>query len=469
MPADTKKKAIRDSFLDALQSEMLAGTENLASWIKHIEASGGLEDLFELETWLKGLRSFFDVQHLPMSDSERRNLVDRSFGPEIRIARHALQICEASAGQLIKHGRTDKVEFESFIENQLRKDNVLDYHISKIVEQPTPLDSLIQLSESLNDLRVMVDAVKDAERLDYQLFLSLGRSYRRALRNCRYIEMLLAQRFRVQYDRIDNAALGSALRGIEDEQTRHDVALALLWLFRLLRYLQRVERDLSESRSLRHSLVIFCLLHSEMEQLTEYTRLHFLKKADVAPHLKSAAELIVFSLKMESQRALERELLLAARESDPSALYSKIENSQGMLRNCYQSCVVTLAQVFDRSFDGKATFPSMMESLQKAQRLRQDLWDLRQYLKDILQNRSALDVNSVVEKVAAFRESSLHFLMYRDWGEFEKLSDSLITATIPLEVRTFLRKFVSFLETLMEEVSKRSVLKESAGDGASTP
>ncbi len=130
MAPESRKRATRDSFLDALQSEIVAGTENLASWIKHLEASGGIEDLFELESWLKGLRSYFEIQHLPLSDAERESIVERSFAGEIRIARQALQICEALAGELIKHGRTDKIEFEAFIENQLRKDQMLDYHIS---------------------------------------------------------------------------------------------------------------------------------------------------------------------------------------------------------------------------------------------------------------------------------------------------------------------------------------------------
>ncbi len=464
MAVDSRRKTQRDSFLDALQSEIVAGTENLASWIRHVEASGGLEDLFELETWLRALSAFFEVQHIPMSDSERKNLVDRSFSPEMRVARHALQICEALTGELIKHGRTEKIEFEEFIENQLRKDNVLDFHVSKIVEQPTPLDSLLQLSESLNDLRVMIDALKDSERHDYQLYLSVGRSYRRALRSCRYVEMLMSQRFRLQYDRIDNLALGGVLRAIDDDTVRQDVALAFLWLFRLLHYLKTIHRELSESRTLRHSLAMFSLLHAEMEQLADFMRVRFLKNKDAGHNLKNAAELAAFSVRVESRRVFERELVFILRQSDPASIYAKIENSHGMLRNCYQSCVVTLAQAFDREFDGKAAFPSMMENLQRAQKLRQDLWTLRQYLRDVLQSRSTPETNSIVERLAAFRESSLHLLMYRDWGEFERLSDCLITATVPLDVRTLLRKFVTFLETLLAEVSKRSVLKESAHD-----
>jgi hypothetical protein len=465
MLADTTRKHSQDSFLEALQTEFLAGTENLASWIRHVEASGRIESLFELETWLKGLRSFFRVRHLPLSESERKDLIARSFGPEIRIVRQALQICEASTGELMKHGWTDKIEFESFIESQLRKDNVLDYHVSKIVEQPTPMDSLIQLSESLNDLRVMIDAVNQAEKLDYQLFVSIGRCYRRNVRNCRYVEMLLAQRFRLQYDRVDNAALSGILKGIAEEGIRRDIALSLLWLFRLLKYLQFVHRDLVADRPLRHFLVIFCLLHEEMGLLSDFLKGHFLKGREASHALWNVVELIVYSLKMESQRALERELLFVSREADPAVIYTKIENSHGMLRNCYQSCVVALAQAIDKNFEGKAVFPSILEGLQTAQRLRQDLWDLRKHLKDILQNRSGTDVNSIIEKIAAFRESSLRYLMYRDWGEFERLSDSFVTATHPLEVRTLIRKFVSFLETLVEEVSKRSVLKEYSQEG----
>jgi hypothetical protein len=49
--------------------------------------------------------------------------------------------------------------------------------------------------------------------------------------------------------------------------------------------------------------------------------------------------------------------------------------------------------------------------------------------------------------------------MYQDWGEFERFSDSLVTAANEVEVRMLLRKFISFLEVLMQEVSKRSVLQ----------
>jgi hypothetical protein len=50
--------------------------------------------------------------------------------------------------------------------------------------------------------------------------------------------------------------------------------------------------------------------------------------------------------------------------------------------------------------------------------------------------------------------------MYRDWAEFEAFSDALAISTNFIEIRTHIRKFTGFLETLIQEVSKRSVFQE---------
>jgi hypothetical protein len=122
---------------------------------------------------------------------------------------------------------------------------------------------------------------------------------------------------------------------------------------------------------------------------------------------------------------------------------------------------VTLLQTFDRQLKAKSVFPSMKETLQHAEKLKQELWDLRQFMRELLEKKEELDSHRIVERVSAFRESSLRDLMYRDWDEFERFSDALITAGDRMEVRTLLKKFGSYLETLIQEVSKRSVFRSS--------
>ncbi len=460
MPAELKTPGTQNSFIDALQSEIITGSESLADWIKQIQSQGIIESLFDLETRLKGIRSFFNIDHLPLSEGDRAELVTRSFAPEIGIVRQALQACETHACTVMKADTGDKFEFEEFIQNQMRRDRSLDFNISRILDQRTPRDSLSQLLESLNDLRVTIDAFKSQSELNYQLFVSLGRSFGREIRNCRYIDMLMSQRFRLQYDLIDNKSLSGVLRRIPDETVRRNMVLSLLYLFRFLKYLKLVSVELDYDRPLKQNLVIFALLHEEMGNLSDFLRSRFLKSRETSDPLRNAAELIGYSLKMEAQRVLNRELIFVAREADPVPVYARIENSHGLLRNCCQSGILTLIQSVDSSFDTTALFPSRAEKLVAAEKLRRDLWELRQWLTEVLNNKEELNSNKIIERITSFKEASLRALMYRDWAEFEAFSDALAVSGSFIEVRTHIRKFVSLLEMLIQEVSKRSVFQE---------
>jgi hypothetical protein len=460
MPPEAKTPSIQDSFIDVLHTEIIAGSENLTAWIKQLGTQGAIHSLFGMETWLKGIRSFFSTEHLPLSAAEKGELVTRNFAPEFGVVRQAIQTCEACACSVMQAGTSGKFEFEEFMEIQMRKDRMLDFHISRMVEQLTPRDSVSQLLISLNDFRVTMDAFKEQPGQDYQLFLSLGRSFSRELKNCRYIDMLMSQRFRFQYDFIENKSLTDVLRRISEDSVRRNMAMALLYLFRFLKYLKLVSTDLAQDRPLKQHLVIFSLLHEEMGTLSDFLRARFLRNKEAGHPLRNAAELITYSLKMEAQRVLDRELIFVSRESDPGPIYTRVENAHGLLRNCCQSGLLTLIQAVDKDFDVAALFPARAESLIAAEKLRQDLWELRQWLTDVLGNKEELDSNRIVERLISFRETSLRSLMYRDWAEFETFSDALAISTNFIEIRTHIRKFVSFLEMLIQEVSKRSVFQE---------
>jgi hypothetical protein len=460
MPPEAKIPGSQNLFLDTLRSEIVAGSENLTAWIRQIQAQDSIDALFQLETWLKGIRSFFNSDHFPMMEGERNELVNRSFNPELKIVKEAILICEVCACSIAKPVGTEQLEFEEFIEVQMRKDRVLDFHISRIVEQLTPGDSVTQLLEFLNDIRITIDAVKNQPVSSYQLFSSIGRCFNRELKNCRYIDMLMSQRFRIQYDLIDSKQLTNILRNISDDSVRRNVALVLLYLFRFLKYLRIISADLKRDRPLQHDLVIFSLLHEEMENLHGFLKTRLVKAREAARSLRSGAELIAYSLKTESHRVLERELVFISRETDAANIFSKIENSHGLLRNCFQSCIVTLAQSVDKTFDGSAVFPSRTERLLTGEKLRQDLWDLRQWLLAVLDNKEELDSNIIIARLASFREASYRGLMYRDWAEFESFTDALSTSGNFIETRTCIRKFVSYLEALIQEVSKRGIFGE---------
>ncbi|MEJ2109188.1 MAG: hypothetical protein P8Z37_04590 [Acidobacteriota bacterium] len=447
----------QNTFLEALRSEIVAGNENLSEWVKYIHTRGNIDLLFKLEAWLKGLNSFLSIDHLPLEDSEREALLDRNFLSEINIVRYTIQICENYACEILRSGEIEVFELEKLIENQIRKDRILDSHIGRFLEQMTPVDSISKLLDSLNDLRISIDAYLRLPNPDYQLFLAVGRNYRQELKSCRYIDMLLSQRFRIQYDLIENKSLTEVLRGIMDDQVRRDTALALLYLFRLQKYLDLVREDLDSDRSLRHHLVIFSLIHEEMENLSGFLKARFLKGRDPGQKLKHAADIAAYSMKTESRRVVSKELVALSRETDPTIIFAKIENSHGVLRNCCQSNILNMVSAIQKDFREESLFPERVERIAETDTIRRSLWDLRKWLMKLLENETAPDNQIVIDRLTLFKDTHFPSLMYRDWAEFEDFIEILAVSNSSDEILAYLRKFIDFIEDLIQEISKRGI------------
>jgi hypothetical protein len=457
----SKSPKTQNIFTDALQSEIVAGSENLATWIRLIHSQGGIEDLFGLETWLKGIRSFLNVEHLPLAESEKEELLSRSYSSEIKIIHDAVQICEIHACSILNMGQTEVFESDKIIEKQLTKERIHDVHINRLLEQLTPIDSMSYLMDALNDLKISIDAFQHLLNPGYQIFLSLSRSYRRELKNCRYIHMLLSQKFRLQYDVIDNKSLSETLRSIQDEPVRHNLALALLSLFRFLKYLKIVFLDMQQDRSLRHHLIIFSLLHEEMDNLSKFLKARLIKGKKSSQSLKGASELVAYTLKNESSRVISKELIYLSRETEPSNIYTRIETSYNLLLNCCQSSILSLVHAIEINFDAESMFPRRADRLLASERIRQVLWNLRQWMMHLLDNDNVVpDTNKILERLTAFKEKYFQSLAYSDWAEFEGLFGKLAISNNPKELRIQIRKFINFIESLIQEVTKHTNFQE---------
>ena len=456
----SKSPQTLNTFIDAMQSEIVAGSENLAAWIRHLQTQGGIDDLFGLETWLKGIRSFLNPDHLPLAESEKEEVLGRSFSSEIKIVRDALQMCEIHAYAVLSVGHAEIFESDKIIEKQLTKERIQDVHINRFLEQLNPMDSMSYLMDVLNDLRIACDAYQHMPNPGYQVFLSLGRNYRRELKNCRYIHMLLNQKFRLQYDVIENKSLSEALRSVEDEATRQNLALALLSLFRFLKYLKIVFLEMQHDRSLRHQLVLFSLLHEEMDTVSGFLKARLIKGKKSSQELRAAAELVAYTLKNESSRVLSKELVFLSRETEPANIYARIEDGCNLLLNCCQGSILNLMSAVGEKFDADSVFPKKADQLLANERIRQGLWNLRQWLAHILDNDSATpDTTGILERLTAFKEKHFQSLAYSDWAEFEGLLGKLAVSDNNKEIRGQMRKLVTFLESLIQEVTKRGSLQ----------
>src|SRR5688572_21090443 len=60
----------------------------------------------ELGLWLRALRSFFDLENLPLNEAERASILKHDFTCEVSITRAVLLRCLGLVGKLAQHGHT---------------------------------------------------------------------------------------------------------------------------------------------------------------------------------------------------------------------------------------------------------------------------------------------------------------------------------------------------------------------------
>lgn len=433
-------------------------------WLEMLSREHKTDFLFELEMWVKCFDRFFRVKNHPLSEQETRDIVRRDFSEELRIVRNVSLRMSYLCTELMSEERAEISRFDRYIENYVKREYVLDGFIEKLLQQPTPEDSLSLLTESLADLRAIVDDLSRLPKVSFVAFTSIGKIVNREIKRCRYIDLLIAYKFKPQFDRIDNHRLAAIIKGITSDQLRQDVAKILLELFRLLRYLNFIADDLEKDKPLKNSLLVFSLINSEVRLLLEFIESKVLKLRRLPQEVFQAVDSVAYALNMELRKIFSRELVgfVYLRQAPP--IYAKVENSHGLLRDAFQQSIVALAQVFDPDLRGDELFPQFQTKLEQSMTIRADIWRLLVFVRGFIEAGTKEGVAPLIERIALFRDSSLKFLMYKDWDSYEQFLEEIIVARTLGEVIDGLHRFAVFLETLLGQVNMRGVLVEQPFD-----
>ena len=120
-------------------------------------------------------------------------------------------------------------------------------------------------------------------------------------------------------------------------------------------------------------------------------------------------------------------------------IFAKVENSHGLLKNSLQQSIVQISQAFDEGFDGKQLFSTYTTRLEQSRRLLQEIASL---MEDVRKSEDIADhevLQPLLRSFEEFRQSSLKYLMFKDWEEFEKFMTATryfrrIVTTLPRSV-----------------------------------
>ena len=441
----------------------------MSHWVSRLSQTGRTEFLFELEMWLRSFERYFLIKNQPLSEESTRTLAIRSFYEEIGLVANAIDRVTKLCTLLSSEDQVSQERFDKYVENFLKSDDIADPYVARLLRQSSPQAGLTLLRESFEDLKLLLRELSKLSRIPYGTFQSIGRLIYREVRRNDYLSLLMDRRFKPVYDRITAEPIAQLMQRIEDRERRRLIASIFLQFFRLLHYLEYADPRRRHLDELRTSVLIFSLVASETRALVHYIQQEQERLGSDAG-FPTTFESFVYCVPLELRKVINTELAELTSFKQADVIYVRIENSHGILRDCFQQSIIQLARGFEPEIDGKKIFPRYQTHLEQSLLLKRDLLTLIVTVHKFAEEPSKERADSMKRMISHFHDRSLRFLMYRDWSSFESFASELLKCDSIPGLIQIAHRCETYLKTLLREVSKRGVLQTSDdGETEETP
>ena len=259
--------------------------------------------------------------------------------------------------------------------------------------------------------------------------------------------------------------LSRIIRSITDRRLRNALEKTLGDLIFLLDYLS-LPREQPPFGDYKETLAILQAVRVDGCRLVTFIETEVLPLDELDEVVRDTFDSTAYGIKHELRRIFECELSESRIAMQAQPMYTSLLHARGVLRNCFQHCVIDLVRLFDDSVTGARLYDDWRIRREQSSRLCQELSALIEFVN----KKQAPCSEDIVNRLDAFREKGLQSLMYKDWPEYEALADRLIKAIRQGEnAADLLHQLGCYLETLLGHVRTRAVLVDSEKDRFAWP
>lgn len=410
------------------------------------------EKVFELEMWIKGISSVFQLENLPMSTYEKEHASLYNFRSYLPCIKAALSRVNYLLNETVG---IDKYHFTQFL-----------FYVQKIEPEKT------MTSETLHgEILLAMERIEDLERIATELsyisffplqsYLSFGRIIQDFLKQYLSLSKIFKGEAKPSWGNINNQLIKEHLKIIKKDENSKNIFTFLIATIKNLRFLEYIQENISDQKNFYGVILIFCLLNSQLQKISNFIKSVLFPLYQKEKAILSCLDGMLFSSKMEMKKVMELELVDVTVLMDPKLIRSKLEDSAGILRDLFQQNFVYIIETFSlKELDGTKLFPYYQTRKQQSIVLLEDLKNLEKELEKFKDTGSRQDFQNFYEILLNFENKSMKYLMYKDWEPVEKFINEFRNATNLKQKEILAHQFDVFLKTLMQMVSKRTVLKE---------
>ncbi len=380
-------------------------------WLARLPVEHKVEHLFELEVLLKGLACFANPRNHP-GPPRRTPVVAQDFREHTVLVREGLGRVVQNCRALLVEGERVFV-FQRYLETVLPDDRARSKLADDALAQDAPDRSLLVLRHGMTNLLEVASGLTRLGRVPFRLFYAVLRIAQRETALSTYFNPLHALEFRPEFDRITNPQMLELVRLVPGEQPRRLVALTVLSLFRMLRYVSMAEafmREPSDAARRPAGLVylVLSVLRSDARALSGYLRrraggllaegfdsdlfrVHapdlsanydrLLARGHELRDVKATLEGVSANLRLEMRRAFERDF--PAPETAPTLddLRPAVNRATGNLRPALQNAIMFLGKSLGARLDARGVFDDESARRTLSERLRRDVWMFSQIVR----------------------------------------------------------------------------------------
>ncbi len=414
--------------------------------------------LFELETWIKGLEAFLQVENLPLSPEERGRTAIRNYVDEIAIARDALAYVGRVTQKLLGEGKEDFASFLQYLERQISAGSPeggrRNFRIARAEVE------IAEAVERIEDFVRVFDELSRSPYIGQTTYVSAGRTLLRSLREDPNLGVFFREDLLPLFDSVDKRTLARIMNRVTDRRSKRELGTLFIGLFKGLHYADVAASSMTRTASRRRTLVLFSRIWSLAHSLSGYIRTQLLEDEPEKSGRAEMLDRLLFSTEMELRKVLEGELVDVAHLKESRTAQERMENACGILRDLFQQNILALAETYSGPVDAKKIFPEHVTRRQQSLRLREDLWGLVVSCRRFQESPDRKQLDAFLDDLVSFRRGGMRYLMFKDWSAFDRFSNGF---SRDCSTKTFLsaaHQFEIFTKTLIREIGKRQVLAD---------
>lgn len=258
---------------------------------------------------------------------------------------------------------------------------------------------------------------------------------------------------------------------VSDARVRALSASTLVRIMKSLDALRAVEEVLTRQKVLSVG-ALFAGVRAQATSLLSYLTEAVVRGEGLDEEFREVLDGIRFVMAHEMGKVFSYEFPGLTSEGPSKFTRAELTRAWGLLHNCLQQTAITLARTIEPATMGQQLFEDYRSKTENSLTLYRELQSLLQKVKTAQKANGILLKHSLVRHLEHFREETMHFLMYKDWGEFGRYVDDVKRAFEEMEdFDCVLHGFAQYLSTLIHHVGMREVLnvREAQSPSAAAP